>query len=98
MCSSDLTLMGPLPGLEGWHPGIAAVLVIVVALPFVPYLRLAFRGAGIQRVRVHECGVDDLVPERTRVTAGSLFETPTALVRGLIAPSRRAPDTDEKHA
>lgn len=91
------TLTGPLPGTEGWHPGLMTVLLVVVALPGAAYLRLAFRGAGLQRVRVHECGVDDLLPEATRVGASGLFETPDAIVHGLLtrAPAGRS---DAKHA
>lgn len=92
------SLTGPLPGLEGWHPGVVAVLMMLVALPLVPYLRLAFRGAGVQRVRVHECGAADLLPEATRVGAGSLFETPTAVIRGLLTPEHRAPGSPREHA
>lgn len=92
------TLTGPLPGLDGWHPGLVSVLLLIVALPALPYLRLAFRGLGIQRVRVHECGSSDLLPEATRVGSASLFETPDAVIRGLIAPAPRKPATEEKHA
>ncbi len=91
------TLTGGLPGLEGWHPGLVAVLLFVVALPAIPYLRLAYRGAGIQRIRVHQAGADDLTAEQIRMRASSLFETPDAVIRGLLAGDRPA-SADEKHA
>lgn len=91
------TLTGGLPGLDGWHPGLVTVLVVIVALPLMPYLALAFRGAGIQRIRVHQAGADDLLPEATRVGTASLYETPDAVIRGLLAHDRPAV-ADEKHA
>ncbi len=82
------TLTGGLPGLDGWHPGLVTVLIFAVALPFLPYLALAFRGAGIQRIRVHQAGADDLLPEATRVGTASLYETPDAVIRGLLVHDR----------
>lgn len=84
------SLTGGLPGLDGWHPGLVTVLIVLVALPFVPYLALAFRGAGVQRIRVHQAGADDLLPEATRVGTASLYETPDAVIRGLLANDRPA--------
>jgi len=49
----------------------------------LPWLRLGHR-AGVVRIRVHACGVGDLVPQASRVGAVSLFETPDSVVRTLF--------------
>jgi formate hydrogenlyase subunit 3/multisubunit Na+/H+ antiporter MnhD subunit len=77
------TLFGPLPGTEGWSPGLVSVLILVLAAVVVPWVRLGHR-AGIIEVNVHQCGVGDLMPQATRVGAGGLFETPDAVVRSLF--------------
>ncbi len=92
------TLAGGLPGPDGWHPGLVSVLLLIVALPLVPYLRLAYRGAGIQRIRVHQAGADHLVAEEIRMRASSLFETPDAIVRGLLPRESAKDGSTEKHA
>ena len=92
------TLTGGLPGPDGWHPGLVSVLLLIVALPLVPYLRLAYRGAGIQRIRVHQAGADHLVAEEIRMRASSLFETPDAIVRGLLPRESAKDGSTEKHA
>ncbi|MCE1236061.1 MAG: oxidoreductase [Hyphomicrobiales bacterium] len=92
------TLTGGLPGPDGWHPGLVSVLLLIVATPLVPYLRLAYRGAGVQRIRVHQAGADDLVPEEIRMRASSLFETPDAIVRGLLKRDGETSGSQEKHA
>lgn len=89
---------GGLPGPDGWHPGLMAVLLAAVALPLVPYLRLAWRGPGIQRIRVHQSGADDLVAEEMRVRASGLYETPDALVTGLVAHHPTTTGPAERHA
>lgn len=91
------TLTGGLPGLDGWNPGLVTVLIALIALPLVPYLALAFRGAGIQRIRVHQAGADDLLPEATRIGTASLYETPDAVIRGLLVHDRPA-TAGTKHA
>jgi formate hydrogenlyase subunit 3/multisubunit Na+/H+ antiporter MnhD subunit len=81
------SLTGPLPGLEGWHPGLLSVFVVLIAALLVPYLRLGRRG-GIVHTRIHQCGVGDLLPEASRVGAVNLFETPDAAIRGLLTPKK----------
>ncbi|TBW36631.1 oxidoreductase [Siculibacillus lacustris] len=88
------TLTGPLPGLDGWHPGLLSVLVILVGAAVLPYLRLG-RRAGIVHTAVHQCGVGDLLPEASRVGAVNLFESPNAAIRGLLT---RKPAGDGKTA
>jgi formate hydrogenlyase subunit 3/multisubunit Na+/H+ antiporter MnhD subunit len=82
------SLIGPLPGAEGWSPGLVSVLALVLAAIALPLLRLGHR-AGVVRTRVHQCGVGDLLPEASRVGAASLFETPDAAVHALLTPPRR---------
>jgi formate hydrogenlyase subunit 3/multisubunit Na+/H+ antiporter MnhD subunit len=77
------TLMGPLPGTEGWNPTLVSVLVLILAGVLVPWLRFGQRD-GVVHIRVHACGVGDLLPQTTRVGAISLFETPDAVVRTLF--------------
>jgi formate hydrogenlyase subunit 3/multisubunit Na+/H+ antiporter MnhD subunit len=77
------TLAGGLPGLEGWHPGLLSVFVVLIGAVLLPYLRLGHR-AGVVRTQIHQCGVGDLLPETTRVGAVNLFETPNAAIRGLL--------------
>ena len=77
------TLLGPLPGTEGWSPTLVSLLVLILAAAVVPWLRFGNR-AGVVHIRVHGCGVGDLVPQATRVGAVSLFETPDAVVRTLF--------------
>jgi formate hydrogenlyase subunit 3/multisubunit Na+/H+ antiporter MnhD subunit len=77
------TLFGPLPGTEGWSPTLVSVMVLILSAALVPWLRVG-RRAGVVRIRVHACGVGDLVPEASRVGAVGLFETPDAVVRTLF--------------
>jgi formate hydrogenlyase subunit 3/multisubunit Na+/H+ antiporter MnhD subunit len=81
------SLTGPLPGAEGWSPGLVSILVLVVVAILVPILRLGHR-AGVIHTRLHKCGAGDLLPQATRVGAVNLFETPDATIRALFAPPR----------
>ncbi|MGQ9369433.1 proton-conducting transporter transmembrane domain-containing protein [Azospirillum sp. ST 5-10] len=81
------TLTGPLPGAEGWHPGLLTVVLLLLGLALVPWLRLG-RRSGIVRSTMHECGVGDLPAERTRVVAAGLFESADGAIRGWLAGRR----------
>lgn len=82
------SLTGPLPGLDGWNPGLLSVLVLLLGVAFMPWMRLIHRGAGIQRGHAHQCGVSDILPEANRIGTGNLYENPTAAIRGLLSPKR----------
>jgi formate hydrogenlyase subunit 3/multisubunit Na+/H+ antiporter MnhD subunit len=82
------SLTGPLPGMGGWHPGLLMVMVLLLGVVLTPWMRLCYRGAGLKRGHVHQCGVDDILPAANRVGANSLYETPTAVIRGLLTPKR----------
>lgn len=75
---------GPLPGAEGWAPGLLALPMLILGLALLPWLRLG-RRAGIVRTAIHECGVGDLPAERTRVGAKGLFDSADGAIRGLFA-------------
>jgi formate hydrogenlyase subunit 3/multisubunit Na+/H+ antiporter MnhD subunit len=80
------TWLGALPGMGGWSPSLMSVLVLLLALMFVPWMRLMYRGAGVQRGGIHQCGVNDILPETTRIGTAGLYETPTAIIRGVLVP------------
>ncbi len=77
-----VSLFGPLPGPGGWHPGHMSLLAAVVLL----CLKAACaRGAGSRRsVPSHSCGVADLEPSRSHVSASHLYAPAKALVRRCI--------------
>ncbi len=84
------SLLGPLPGLEGWSPLLLTGLAAVFALPMLAWLRLG-RGAEVVRSNVHLCGVVDLAADETRPSTARLYETPDAVLRrALFAPERAA--------
>jgi formate hydrogenlyase subunit 3/multisubunit Na+/H+ antiporter MnhD subunit len=80
------TLFGALPGVGGWSPTLMSVLVAIVAVLFIPWMRLAYRG-GLVRNGIHVCGVNDIVPEATRVGTASLYESPAAIIKGVFRPN-----------
>jgi hypothetical protein len=80
------TWFGELPGMGGWSPSLMSVLVLLLGFAFVPWMRLMYRGAGILRGGIHQCGVADIAPEATRVGTRGLFESPTAIIRGVFRP------------
>lgn len=84
------SLLGPLPGLEGWSPLLVTALALLVVLILLAWLRLG-RGGEVVRTNVHLCGVLDLAPEQMRPSAARLYETPDAVLRrALFAPERPA--------
>lgn len=83
----DASLFGPLPGAGGWSPFALSLLVLIVAAVFIPWMRLAHR--GIKKSGLHFAGAtpNDFLPEAGgRVGTANLFESPTAAIRGLLAP------------
>ncbi|WP_237153112.1 proton-conducting transporter transmembrane domain-containing protein [Oryzibacter oryziterrae] len=83
------SLTGPLPGTGGWNPALLWILVLLVGAAFMPWMRLIHRGAGIKRGGLHLSGATpaDFAPEVSgRVGAHNLFESPTAVIRGLLTP------------
>lgn len=89
MTPIDASLFGPLPGAGGWSPTLMTILVLILAAVFIPWMRLAKRGAGIQRVGLHLSGAtpNDFLPEAGgRVGAKNLFESPTAAIRNALTP------------
>ncbi|TWA70048.1 formate hydrogenlyase subunit 3/multisubunit Na+/H+ antiporter MnhD subunit [Azospirillum brasilense] len=71
---------GGLPG--GWHPGVIALLALPLALLSWWYGRPG-RHAAV-RTHVHACGVSDIAPSRSHVTASNLYETPERLIRRVL--------------
>ncbi|WP_247893843.1 proton-conducting transporter membrane subunit [Azospirillum endophyticum] len=71
---------GGLPG--GWHPGVIALLAVPLALLSWWYGRPG-RHAAI-RTHVHACGVSDIAPALSHVTASNLYETPERLIRRVL--------------
>ena len=53
------SLLGPLPGLEGWSPLLLTALTAMFAILLLPWLRMG-RGAEVVRSNVHLCGVVDV--------------------------------------
>ncbi len=84
------SLLGPLPGLEGWSPLLLTALAAMFAILLLPWLRLG-RGAEVVRSNVHLCGVLDVAAEDMRPSTARLYETPDAVLRrALFAPERAA--------
>jgi formate hydrogenlyase subunit 3/multisubunit Na+/H+ antiporter MnhD subunit len=84
------SLLGPLPGLEGWSPLLLTALTAMFAILLLPWLRLG-RGAEVVRSNVHLCGVVDVAAEDMRPSTARLYETPDAVLRrALFAPERAA--------
>jgi len=82
------SLLGPLPGLEGWSPLLLTGLTLIFGLLLLPWLRFG-RGAEVVRSNVHLCGVVDIAAEDMRPTAARLYESPDAVLRrALFAPER----------
>ncbi len=78
------TWTGALPGTGGWHPGVLSVLLLALAGITTLYLRLGRGGAAVIRSPIHLCGVADIAPATANVGASNLFETPDAVIRGLL--------------
>jgi len=84
------SLLGPLPGLEGWSPLLLTALTAMFSILLLPWLRMG-RGAEVVRSNVHLCGVVDVAAEDMRPSTARLYETPdTILRRALFAPERAA--------
>jgi formate hydrogenlyase subunit 3/multisubunit Na+/H+ antiporter MnhD subunit len=84
------SLLGPLPGLEGWSPLLLTALTAMFAILLLPWLRMG-RGAEVVRSNVHLCGVVDVAAEDMRPSTARLYETPDAVLRrALFAPERAA--------
>jgi NADH:ubiquinone oxidoreductase subunit 5 (subunit L)/multisubunit Na+/H+ antiporter MnhA subunit len=84
------SLLGPLPGLEGWSPLLLTALTALFAILLLPWLRMG-RGAEVVRSNVHLCGVVDVAAEDMRPSTARLYETPDAVLRrALFAPERAA--------
>jgi len=84
------SLLGPLPGLEGWSPLMLSALALLLGLLLLPWLKLG-RGAQVVRSDVHLCGVVDIAAEELRPGSARLYETPDAVLRrALFAPERSA--------
>jgi formate hydrogenlyase subunit 3/multisubunit Na+/H+ antiporter MnhD subunit len=82
------SLLGPLPGLEGWSPLLLTALTAMFAILLLPWLRMG-RGAEVVRSNVHLCGVVDVAAEDMRPSTARLYETPDAVLRrALFAPER----------
>ncbi|MBV8646108.1 proton-conducting transporter membrane subunit [Paludibacterium sp.] len=75
---------GPLPGTDGWHPGVLSALLLILIGLGMRYLRAGRAGAPVVRSPIHLCGVNDLTPEAEHVGASNLFETPDAAIRALL--------------
>jgi formate hydrogenlyase subunit 3/multisubunit Na+/H+ antiporter MnhD subunit len=83
------TWTGPLPGLDGWHPALLSVLLLIMVPAVLAYLRQGRAGLGVIRARIHECGVGDLLPAATHVNASNLFAAPVGAIRtALLAKDR----------
>jgi formate hydrogenlyase subunit 3/multisubunit Na+/H+ antiporter MnhD subunit len=78
------TWTGALPGTGGWHPGVLSVLLLALAGITTLYLRLGRGGAAVIRSPIHLCGVADIAPALSHAGASNLFETPDAVIRGLL--------------
>jgi len=84
------TLLGPLPGLEGWSPLVLSAVALLVVALLAPWLWLG-RKRGIVRNAVYLCGASDMTAEDARAPSGRLYETPEAILRrALFAPERAA--------
>jgi formate hydrogenlyase subunit 3/multisubunit Na+/H+ antiporter MnhD subunit len=75
---------GPLPGTGGWHPGVLSVLLLLLGGVATFYLRLGRAGKPVVRSPIHLCGVADIAPAMAHVGASNLFESPDAVIRGLL--------------
>jgi len=81
------TWTGPLP--DGWHPGLLSVLLLALAVLVWRYARLGRHGQAVVKTHLHECGVGNLRPALTQVTASNLFETPERAIRRALFARRR---------
>ena len=85
---------GALPGSGGWHPGVLSGLLLIITGLGSFYLRLG-RGAAVIRSPIHLCGVDDLPAAVGHMGASNLFESPDAVIRGLLHASRSTGYSDD---
>ncbi|WP_051229258.1 proton-conducting transporter membrane subunit [Paludibacterium yongneupense] len=89
------TWFGPLPGTDGWHPGLLSALFLLLALLAGRYLMLGRAGAPAIRSPIHLCGVDDLSAASANIGASNLFETPDNAIRGLLRAGHDTGYSDE---
>ncbi|MBI5784404.1 MAG: oxidoreductase [Rhodocyclales bacterium] len=78
------TWTGPLPGTGGWHPALLSILLLVLGGVGYLYLRLGRAGGAVIRSPIHLCGVKDIASGQAHMGAGSLYEAPDAVIRGLL--------------
>jgi len=78
----EASFFGPLPGPGGWHPGLMSVLAVVTLFTLKIICSLGTRTHKISTV--HSCGVTNLEPAETHVSASNLYEAPSGLVRRVI--------------
>jgi formate hydrogenlyase subunit 3/multisubunit Na+/H+ antiporter MnhD subunit len=88
------SLLGPLPGLEGWSPLLLTGLTAMFALLLLPWLRMG-RGAEVVRSNIHLSGVVDISAEEMRPSTARLYETPDAVLRRALFAPERAPKREE---
>ena len=88
------SLLGPLPGLEGWSPLLLTGLTAMFAILLLPWLRMG-RGAEVVRSNIHLSGVTDIAPEDMRPSTARLYETPDAVLRRALFAPERAPKREE---
>lgn len=92
------TWTGPLPSAGGWHPALLTILLLVLAGVGYGYLRLGRAGGAVIRSPIHLCGVRDIATGQAHMGAGSLYETPDAVIRGLLHAKHDTGYSDDGNA
>jgi formate hydrogenlyase subunit 3/multisubunit Na+/H+ antiporter MnhD subunit len=87
--------LGALPGTGGWHPGVLALLLLLLAAIVARYLMLGRAGAPAIRSPIHLCGVGDLPAGSAHIGASNLFESPEAAIRGVLHARRDTGYSDD---